>query len=371
MTSDGGGKVATESRVGGGTGRRLVLAAAAVVTLLLFLFAVRLLGAATEAAAPTLRTGFRSLVVGDAGALGASWLGTYLVTNGSVVEALSLSLLSADLVTGSQAFLMVAGSRLGAAAIVLLIGGLEYLRKPRFSLRRATGLGILTFLVTLSVYLPATLLGYLALPALRPRLAGVTDTLGIEFQPLTVFAGLVEGVLSVTGPLLGFGLALVLLFACIDLFDRLLSRVHTDTLRNQFFRRLRQRWVSFGIGLLVTSLTTSVAFSLGVIVPLYNREYVTRREIVRNIVGANVVTLVDTQIVAVVLGIEPGIAAVTTLIGTGLLVTLVVLAGFDPYYDGVTAVQDRLDDDRRLFGVFLAVLVAVPAALVGLAVLLP
>lgn len=351
--------------------RRLALAAAAVATVVLFLFTVRLLGAATEAAAPSLRAAFQTVVVGDVGALGTGWLAAYLVTNGSVVAALSLSLLVADVVSNSQVFLLVAGSRLGGAAIVLLIGGLEFLRKRRFSLRRATGLGVLTFLVTLSIYVPATALGYLALPALRPRLAGLTRAIGVEFRPLTTFEGVTESVLEITGPVVGFLASLALLFACIDLFDRLLGRVDTETLRLHFFTRLRQRWVSFGIGLLVTGLTTSVAFSLGVIVPLYNREYVTRREIVPYILGANVGTLLDTLVVGVVLGSEPAFGAVLTLIGAGLVVTLGALIGFGPYFDAVAGVQDRLDSDRRLFAVFLALLVAVPVALVAVGVLFP
>jgi len=349
--------------------RRVALALAAASTLLLFLFTVRLLGAATEAAAPTLETAFRQVVVGDAGALGAGWLAAYLITNGSVVAALSVTLFAADVVTATQSFLLMAGSRLGGAAIVLLIGGLEYLRKRRFSLRRATGLGVLTFLVTLTIYLPGTVLGYLALPTVRPHLNALAQSLGLSSRPIQVFGGLTDAVLSVTGPLLGFVLSLGLLFACIDLFDRLLKRVDTDFIREHFFTRLRQRWVSFGIGLLVTGLTTSVAFSLGVIVPLYNRDYVTRREIVPYILGAGIGTFLDTLVVAVVLG--RGRAAVLTLIGAGLAVTLLALVAFDPYYDAIAAVQDQLDADRRLFAAFLGLLVAVPAALLLLGAVLP
>ncbi|MEF8776774.1 MAG: sodium:phosphate symporter [Haloarculaceae archaeon] len=351
--------------------RRIALAVAAVSALVLFLFAVRLLGAATEAAAPAFRSEFKTLVVGEAGALGASWLATYVLTNGSVVAALSISLLVAEVVTESQVFLLIAGSRLGGAAIVLLIGGLEYVRQRRFSVRHATGLGVLTFIVTVSIYVPATVLGYLSLPVVRPELAGFSRSAGFEGRPLALFEGLTDAVLGVTGPLLGFILSLGLLLACTDLFDRLLSRVETDAVREQFFGRLRQRWVSFGIGLLVTGLTTSVAFSLGVIVPLYNRDYVTRREIVPYILGANIGTFSDTFVVAVVLGSEPSIAAVLTLVGAAFAVTLVVLAAFESYRGGIAAVQDGLEADRRRFTAFLAALVALPLALVVLGTVLP
>jgi len=61
----------------------------AFVSLLLFLFAVRLLGASTAAAAAPLERFFRRYVAGSGQALGASWLATYVLTNGSVVTSSS------------------------------------------------------------------------------------------------------------------------------------------------------------------------------------------------------------------------------------------------------------------------------------------
>ncbi len=81
----------------------------------------------------------------------------------------------------------------------------------------------------------------------------------------------------------------------------------------------------------MTGLNTSVAFWLGVIVPLYNRDYVTRREIIPYTLGGNGGTLSDTFVVAMVLGTEAGIAVITTLAVIGLAVTLVALAGYGPY----------------------------------------
>ncbi|MDY7081201.1 MAG: sodium:phosphate symporter, partial [Halobacteria archaeon] len=63
---------------------------------------------------------------------------------------------------------MVTGSRLGASGIVILVGGVEYVNKNAYSVRKACSLGILTFLISYSIYLPSTLIGYvtgvLALP---------------------------------------------------------------------------------------------------------------------------------------------------------------------------------------------------------------
>ncbi|WP_256290090.1 universal stress protein [Halobellus inordinatus] len=89
----------------------------ALASVALFLFAVQLLDIATEAATVPLRQFFAHHVSGDAQALGVSWLATYVLTNGSIVAALSVSLFGNGIVTDAQLFLMVAGSRLGAEEI--------------------------------------------------------------------------------------------------------------------------------------------------------------------------------------------------------------------------------------------------------------
>jgi len=84
---------------------------------------------------PTRQTGPLSFV-------GISWLSAYVMLNGSIVAAIALSLHSADLMTVLELFLLVAGSRLGAAGIVLLIGALEYLRASEYSLPEAMRLDV-------------------------------------------------------------------------------------------------------------------------------------------------------------------------------------------------------------------------------------
>lgn len=74
----------------------------AVLSVLAFLFAVRLLGSATDALTPLLRSVLARVVVGEWSALGLSWLATYVLANGSLVAALSLSLFAADLLSAPQ-----------------------------------------------------------------------------------------------------------------------------------------------------------------------------------------------------------------------------------------------------------------------------
>jgi sodium-dependent phosphate cotransporter len=336
----------------------------AAVTILCFLFAVQLLGTATDAAAPTLRRLLRRVVVGDWSALGLGWLAAYGLGNGSVVAAIALSLFDSGLVTRAQLYLLVAGSRLGAAGIVVVVGAVDYVQKERYTLRESVSMGVLTFLVTHSIYLPATLLGYLGLAAFERPLVGVGESWTIGVEPLAVFDPLTEGITEAIGPALALLLAVAVLFGSLRLFDRVLGRVDTETIRTRLFRHFRRTWLSFLIGLLVTLVTTSVAFSLGVIVPLYNRGYVKREELVPYVLGANLGTLVDTLVVAVVLGTPVGTATVLWLILVASGVTLVALALGDRYVRVVEAADDRILTDRRAFVAFAVSLVVVPLALV-------
>jgi len=342
------------------------LLAGAAAVLALFLLSVQLLGTATEAAAPSLERLFARLLVGDAAALGLGWLGAYAIGNGSVVAALSLSLFTAGLVSTPQLFLLLAGSRLGAAAIVVVVGVLDYAQQEGSGLRESVRMGVLTFLLTHSIYLPATLLGYLALPALRGPLRAADAGWSPAVRPLSWTEALTTPVTTLLGPVPSVVLAVSLLFGSLRLFDRLLARVDTATIRHRFFSHLERTWLSFAIGLFVTGVTTSIAFSLGVIVPLYNRGYVERDELVPYVLGANLGTLFDTLVVAFVLGSAVGVGLVLTLLGLASVVTVAALLVDERYSRLVVAVDDRLLVDRWAFVAFVLSLLLGPAALVAL-----
>lgn len=341
---------------------------AALAALLVFLFAVQLLGTATDAAAPVLERVFRRVVVGDATALGISWLATYVLTNGSVVAALSVSLFDAGVVSTGQLFVMVAGSRLGGSAIVVFVGGLDYLQRDRFrrgrySLRSSVSMGVLTFLLTHSVFVPATVLGYVLLHRLRGPLLSPTREVDIGLHTLRFFEPMTVAVTNRIGPAPTFVLAVVLLFGSLQMFDRLLARVETATLRERLFGHFERTWLAFGLGVVLTAVTTSVAFSLGVVVPLYNRGYVQREELLPYVLGANIGTFADTLVVAVILESPVGLAVVLLLLVCASLLTLAALVALDRYHRLVSTVDDRLVADRRAFLAFLASLVIVPLVL--------
>lgn len=334
-----------------------------VATITLFLFAVQLLGAATTEAAPALRRVLSRVVVSDSSALGLSWLAAYILGNGSVVAALALSLHNAGLVSVSQLLLMVAGSRLGAAAIVVFIGVLDFLQKKRYSLQEGVSMGLLTFVLTHSIYLPVTAIGYLLVPwaTEQAQIGGRPPPVGGDV--LTVIPALCGRIIELIGPAPAFVLAVGLLFGSLKLFDSLLEGIQTAVLRGYVFRHFKRTWVSFGFGLAITALTTSVAFSLGVIVPIYNREYITRDELIPYVLGANIGTLFDALVVALLLPSPVGATTIVLLLGLATAITTVALIWIQWYSRAIKAVDDRLLEDHRAFTVVVAALILVPVLL--------
>jgi sodium-dependent phosphate cotransporter len=181
-----------------------------------------------------------------------------------------------------------------------------------------------------------------------------------------VFDPVLSLVLDAVGPLAGFALALAGLVASLSLFDRLFRSLETTRLRGRYLSRLGHPGVSFLAGAVLTALTTSVAFSLGVVVPLYNRGFVEREEILPFVLGASVGTLSDTLLAGLALGLPEAVLVVVVLLAVGTLFSLAVLAVYRPYARTLGRLHDRVLADRTVFLAFVVSLVAVPLGLVVL-----
>ncbi|MFW5903283.1 MAG: sodium:phosphate symporter [Halolamina sp.] len=338
--------------------------ALAVVAVLLFLFAVQLLGAATNALSPQLRPVLERHVVGPGSAVGVSWIASYGVLNGSVVAAIAVTLFDAALVTESQLFFLVIGSRLGGSGIVVFLGGVDYLQHPHYTLREATGLGLLTFLVTHTVYLPAMVLGAVGVAAFDLDLAAIGALLGVRVRWFGFFTPIATEVTRVVGPTLAFVAAFLLLVASMRLFDTVFASVDTRWLQTWSRRLLDSKWAAFALGIVVTAVVTSIAFSLGVVVPLYNRGYVERDDLIPYVLGASLGTLSDTLLVGLVLESPVGFATVLLVVVTAGIVTLLALLVNDRYVAFIDVGYDFVVSSPRTFAAFVAALVVVPLLLV-------
>ena len=332
--------------------------------LTLFLIGLQFVKGGVAGLAPKLDVWLPVLIRDAPSALGAGWLAAYLLFNGSVVAAIGLTLYEAALVPASHLLLVIFGSRLGAAGIVLVVGLADLVHNRSLTVRRASEVGILTFLVTHTTGIPAILFAW--------ALTGwgaVKGDAAVEQAPPWAFSiphpieQAAEALVSFTGPLAALAAGVLLLLAALRLFNRVFVEADFEHLRTRYGRVLKSRWIAAGSGLALTMLTTSIAFSLGIIVPIYNRGFLRRREIIPYILGANVGTFVDTLAVSLFIERTGSLEAVLLATGSTALVTLPALVLFGAYRSAIERLTDGVMRRPRSFAFFLLVLVAVPLGL--------
>ena len=315
----------------------------------LFILAIQFMKAGAQAIGPQIKGEFP--FANGVSTLGTGWLGAYFVLSGSPVAATAISLFGAGTLTKLQTFTMLSGSRLGASFIVLLTGFLYAMRNPNRSRGESVGIGIQALTMTAIVYVPGMLIGYAIIRA------GVLDgmhwhasakmeaTLGRLWGPIVDFA-------SARVPgwalfLVGLGVILV----SFSLLDRVLPNA----------RWLKHPWTMFGLGCLVALLTLSVSVALTVLVPLAAKGYVKREEALPYIMGANITTLADTLVVAMLQN-TPVAAQIVLAEAIGVtIVSLAILAFFyAPVKRSVLGLDDWLVASNRRLAIFVGGLFLLP-----------
>lgn len=342
------------SRVG------LTKVAIGIVSIALFVLALELMKAGARDAAPLFGTLLRADDPVDA--VGVGWLFAYVVLSGSPVAAASLAFLDSGVLTPLQAYAMIAGSRLGASMVVVLLGFLWIVR-GRGS-RQGLATGLLAMVVTATVQVPALVLGLVVLQS------GLVPDLRFTLPFLDVLDRLSAPVVTAAEELLPgvglFALGTVVIVASFNLFDRALPEVRLpgDDLSEQaVFRPI----VMFLAGLAVTTLTLSVSVSIGLLVPLSARGLVRRENIVPYVMGCNVSTFIDTLFVSLLVKTPDGFTVVLVEMVAVAVVSLLVLAfGFAGYQRRVDRLVDWALRTSRNLVVSLATLVIVPLLLVVL-----
>jgi solute carrier family 34 (sodium-dependent phosphate cotransporter) len=342
-------------------GRSLLVKAASFLSaLFLFILAIQLMKNGAEAMAPRLQGTFP--VDNMVSTMGLGWLGAYLVLSGSPVAAASLSLFAAGAISRAQTFTMLTGSRLGAAFIVLLVGFLYTVRSK--NRRESVGMGVLALSMTAIVYVPGMLLGYGilktgALDGIHWQASSEVNTvIDAVWGPIV---GLVEG--SLPGPLL-FPLGLAVILASFKLLDVVLPSLDGDKHAESRGHWLKRPWPMFFLGMLAALLTLSVSVALTILVPLASKGYIGRREALPYIMGANITTLADTLVAAMILGNPIGVQVVLAeAIGVTIVTLLLLGLVYGPLSRGVMALDEWIVATTPRLVTFVAGLFVLPIGL--------
>jgi len=299
--------------------------------------------------------------------LGLGWLGSCLVLSGSPVAASALTLLDGGAITRTEAFTMLTGSRLGASFVVVVVGVVYAVRNKGQGQRRAPiSIGILALLMTATIYVPGALVGYLLLRrgtfdgfdlGTSPGLTSATDA---------AFGWSVDLLVDVVPTWTLFPIGVAVLMVGFNCFDRVLPQLGADDFERREINWTSRLWPMFLAGCLVTTLTLSVSVSLTLLVPLVAKGHVRRSNTLPYIAGANITTLIDTLVAAILIGNQDAVRVVVAVTSVVTVFTLLVLVLAYPLLRRTLLAVARwvLVSNVRLAG-FAAGLFAVPVVLIA------
>lgn len=322
----------------------------AVAAVALLVPSVRAIGHAAGALDPWLTANLPLVLDGPTAAVGAGWIIAYLLLNGSVAADVAVILQHAGVLTTAGLFLLVLGARMGASTIVVAMDALSRLSLRDDHERPASSLGVLSFVVTLSVYIPLTITALAILLTTRAKVDVVTrpEVQSVALDPWNV-------ALALAG--------LVGIWASLALLDAGLRRADKERLRARIAPWLDNPWQAAAVGAVATALTASIAFSLGALVPLYREGILTRRQMTPYILGAGIGTFSDSLLVAALLGAWEAMAVLGVLMAAVTAVTVLVLLTYRAYTPLVNRVQDRILSSRLTLFATLTALVVAPLLL--------
>jgi sodium-dependent phosphate cotransporter len=332
-----------------------------VASLFLFILALTLMKEGARGIAPLVRDGFA--VSNTANSLGFGWLFAYIIMSGSPVAAAALTFFDAGVIDRLGAFAMITGSRLGASFIVLFIGFIYVLRGRD----RATSLsmGLLPLTVTGTTYLAglvvgAGLLQTGALDQVQLRSGMLLNSvMDLVFDPIARF---LTSFLP-TWSLFLIGLGIIML--SFNLFDRCLPQMAVkESQVGRVSRLVYRRWVMFVLGAAITLISMSVSVSLSILVPLSNRGFIRRENVVPYIMGANITTFIDTLLASVLLKNPPAFTVVLVQMVSITLVSIVILiAVYRRYERAMLEFVAWVTGSNRNLALFMATIFVVPIIL--------
>ena len=335
-----------------------------IASLYLFVMAISLMKDGARAVGPLIQDLFS--ITNPANSLGFGWLSAYFIMSGSPVAAAALTFYNTGIMDELGTFAMITGSRLGASFIVLFIGFIYVLRGRD----RATSLsmGLLSLTVTITTYLPSFLLGALILRS------GIFDKWQIQsgkllqaFFDSAIYP--VSGLVTDNFPewvvfLIGLGIIMI----SFSLFDKCLPQMALkDSQVGQISRLVYHPLVMFALGASITLISMSVTLSLSILVPLSNRGFVRRENVIPYIMGANITTFIDTLFAAALLDNPSAFTIVLAgMISIAIFSILILLTVYRPYQRMSLDFVDWATSSNRNMVLFMITIFVIPLLLMGL-----
>ncbi len=332
-----------------------------IASLYLFVLAIMLMKDGARGLVPLLHDTFA--ISNPANSLGFGWLFAYVVMSGSPVAAAALTFLDAGAIDALSTLTMITGSRLGANFLVIFLGFLYILRgSDKVS---SLSMGLLSLGVTGTINIAGLVVGVWMLQdtffnriQIQPgyRIGALIDSL---FTPIT------EPLANTLPSWLLFVLGVILIILSFYLFDRCLPEMAIkDSQVGHISRLVYRPWVMFALGAIVTLLCMSVSISLGILVPLSQRGFIRRENVIPYIMGANITTFIDTLLAAVVLSNPAAFAVVLVEILSMTVISVIILVfAFRPYEHAMLGFVEWSTASNKNLAILMISIFAIPLLL--------
>lgn len=332
-----------------------------MVSLFLFITAITLMKEGARDMGPLVRDRFS--VTNPANSLGFGWLFAYVIMSGSPVAAAALAFFDAGVIDKLSAFTMITGSRLGASFIVLFLGFIYVVRGRNRA--NSLSMGLLSLLVTGSTYLAGLVVGVALLTS--GALDGVQLQSGLLLNSATdlIFDPIAAFFLAFLPRWALFLVGLAIIMVSFSLFDRCLPQMALkESQMGRMSRLVYRPWVMFLLGASITLVSMSVSVSLSILVPLSQRGFVRRENVIPYIMGANITTFIDTLLAAVLLKNPPAFTIVLAeMLSITLVSVLILLFFFHRYERNMLRLVSWVTSSNRSLAIFMVAILVVPLLL--------
>ena len=332
-----------------------------VISISIFILALILVKEGAKPLAPIIRELFS--VNSPASALGFGWLSASMVLSGSPIAATSLAFLDAGVLSTTESFAMIAGSRLGASFIVLLVGVIYILKGQQREV--SLGAGLLSLLVTQTIYIPVLAIGFYLLSRGWLNAWQINVGHSISSPINAIIDPLIVSLNSVMPTWVLFPIGFGLLFFSLWLFDHVIPDLHLEDSNLGLVHHLLYRpMVTFALGAGVTAITMSVSVSLGLLVPLSARGYIRRENIIPYILGANITTFIDTLFAAALLANPSAVTVVLVQMISVTTVSVIILFTCFTFYErSLNRLAYRISQRRINLTLYILLSLGIPVVL--------
>ncbi len=332
-----------------------------IISLFLFIQSISLMKEGAHTVALLVRDRFAAADISYC--LGLGWLSAYVIMSGSPVAAIALTFFDAGMIDRLGAFAAITGSRLGASFVVLFVGFIYVLRGRN----RATNLsmGLLSLTVTGTTCLAGFIIGIGLLKT------GVLDQ--VQFRPSIstysvidlIFSPLINALTGFLPNWALFPIGLGIIMISFSLFDRCLPQVALkESQMGRMSRLVYRPWVMFLLGGAITLISMSVSVSLSILVPLGNRGFVRRENVIPYIMGANITTFIDTLLVAVLLDNSLAFTIVLAgMVSIALVSSVVLVIFYRRYQRSILAFVSWATATNRNMALFMFFIFVIPILL--------